>query len=189
MIDKSWILFDSGASANCAPPWFGQDYPLHPVGSDCPALRSISGKTLNIVGKRIIELDCGGHSMCVHFYVCEGIPFPLVSVSRFLLQDFLTIMSRDYMALLTPHGKTVPILRQGTLLVYLTPTIIPFAQAIVPTTEIEICSLLDDLDLSGLTGNLRGVSDVIDGSYDHMSRIVELIAASEGQGQISTVTT
>ena len=40
VIDKSWILFDSGASANCAPPWFGQDYPLHPVGSDCPALRS-----------------------------------------------------------------------------------------------------------------------------------------------------
>ena len=72
VIDKSWILFDSGASANCAPPWFGQDYPLHPVGSDCPALRSISGKTLNIVGKRIIELDCGGHSMCVHFYVCEA---------------------------------------------------------------------------------------------------------------------
>ena len=62
---------------------------------------------------------------------------------------------------------------------YLTPTIIPSAQAIVPTTEIEICSLLDDIDLSGLTGNLRGVSDVIDGSYDHMSRIVELIAAAK----------
>ena len=39
--------------------------------------------------------------------------------------------------------------------------------------------MLDDIDLSGLSGNLRGVSDVIDGSYDHMSRIVELIAAAK----------
>ena len=62
---------------------------------------------------------------------------------------------------------------------YLTPSIIPFAQAIIPTTEIEICSLLDDIDLLGLTGNLRGVSDIIDGSYDHMSRIIELIAATK----------
>ena len=151
---------------------------MHLVGSDCPALRSISGKTLNIVGKRIVELDCGGHSIRIHFYVYEGIPFPLVSISRFQSQDFLTIMSRDYMALLTPHGNFVPILRQG-ILVYLTPSIIPFAQAIIPTTEIEICSLLDDIDLLGLTGNLRGVSDIIDGSYDHMSRIIELIAATK----------
>ena len=101
--------------------------------------------------------------MCVHFYVCEGSPFPLVSVSRFLLQDFLTIVSRDFMALMTPQGKTVPVVRQGTL-AYLTPTIIPFAQATVPTSEIEICSLLDDIDLSGLASNLRGISDVIGGS-------------------------
>ena len=60
IVDRSWILFDSGASANCCPPWFASDYPLHPVGSDCPALRSISGKTLSILGKRIVELDCNG---------------------------------------------------------------------------------------------------------------------------------
>ena len=44
IVDRSWILFDSGASANCCPSWFTSDYPLLPVGSDCPALRSISGR-------------------------------------------------------------------------------------------------------------------------------------------------
>ena len=91
IVDRSWILFDSGASANCCPSWFASDYPLLPVGSDCPALRSISGKTLSILGRRVVELDCGGHSLCVQFYVCDNIPFPLVSVSRFLLQDFWTL--------------------------------------------------------------------------------------------------
>ena len=87
--DRSWILFDSGASANCCPPWFAENYALLPIGSDCPMLhKSISGKTLDIIGKRVIELDCEGHSMCVHFYVCQSIPFPFVSVARFRLQDF-----------------------------------------------------------------------------------------------------
>ena len=116
IVDGTWILFDSGASANCCrPPWFAQDYPLLPVGSDCPVLRSISGKTLDIIGKRVVELDCGGHSLCVHFYVCKSIPFPLVSVTRFLLQDFVTVMSRTFMTLLTPDCQTVPIVRRGTL--------------------------------------------------------------------------
>ena len=32
IVDKSWILLDSGASANCCPPWFADDYPLLSVG-------------------------------------------------------------------------------------------------------------------------------------------------------------
>ena len=83
IVDATWILFDSGASANCCPPWFAEDYPLLPVGGNCPILRSISGKTLDIIGKRVVELDCGGHSLCIHFYVCQSIPFPLVSVLVF----------------------------------------------------------------------------------------------------------
>ena len=42
IVGSTWILFDSGASANCCPPWFAEDYPLLPVGSNCPILRSIS---------------------------------------------------------------------------------------------------------------------------------------------------
>ena len=69
-----------------------------------------------------MQLDCGnGHSLSVQFYVCTGIPFPLVSVARLLLQDFWTVMAKDYMALIDPTGNPVPIVRQGTL-VYLTST-------------------------------------------------------------------
>ena len=30
IVDKSWILFDSGASANSCPNWFAEDHPLLP---------------------------------------------------------------------------------------------------------------------------------------------------------------
>ena len=176
IVDRSWILFDSGASANCCPSWFASDYPLLPVGSDCPALRSISGKTLSILGRRVVELDCGGHSLCVQFYVCDNIPFPLVSVSRFLLQDFWTIMSRNFMALMTPTHRTVPIVRQGTL-VYLTPTVIPYHSG--NHSELEINCLMDELDLSSLDYELRGAQDSEDCQYDHLSKIFALIAAAK----------
>ena len=178
IVDKSWVLFDSGASANCCPPRFAEDYPLLPVGSDCPALRSISGKSLNILGKRVVELDCNGHSLCIQFYVCENIPFPLVSVSRFLLQDFWTVMSRDFMALITPTGLPVPIVRQGTL-VYLTPTVIPFSSSDAPKSELEINSLMAEIDLTALDVELRGVTDIADLAYDHVSKISSLIAAAQ----------
>ena len=176
IVDRSWILFDSGASANCCPSWFASDYPLLPVGSDCPALRSISGKALSILGRRVVELDCGGHSLCVQFYVCDNIPFPLVSVSRFLLQDFWTIMSRNFMALMTPTHRTVPIVRQGTL-VYLTPTVIPYHSG--NHSELEINCLMDELDLSSLDYELRGAQDSEDCQYDHLSKIFALIAAAK----------
>ena len=107
IVDKSWILFDSGASANCCPPWFADDYPLLSVGLDCPALRSISGKTLQVLGRRVVKLDCDGPSMCVQFYVCDNITFPLVSVSRFLIQDFWTVMSKTLSML--PSIKLFPL--------------------------------------------------------------------------------
>ena len=69
-------------------------------------------------GRKIVQLDCGnGHSLSVQVYVCTGIPFPLVSVARLLLQDFWTVMAtaKDYLALIDPMGNPVPIVRQGTL--------------------------------------------------------------------------
>ena len=180
IVDKSWILFDSGASANCCPDWFGQDYPWLPVGNNCPSLRRISGKTLDILGKRIIELDCNGHSLCVQFCVCKSIPFPLVSVSRFLLQDYWTIMSKNFMALMTPNNRTVPIVRQGTL-VYLTPTVINYDSYSGPRSEIEINALMQDVDLSSLHSELRGITDAVeDLQYDHLSKISSLISAAQG---------
>ena len=36
LVDKSWILFDSGACANCCPEWFAPDYPILPLNESAP---------------------------------------------------------------------------------------------------------------------------------------------------------
>ena len=115
------------------------DYPVLPLNENVPSLRSLSGKTLDVQGRKIVQLDCGnGHSLSVQFYVCTGIPFPLVSVARLLLQDFWTVMAKDYLALIDPMGNPVPIVRQGTL-VYLTPTVIPYAVAMRQEWQRVVC--------------------------------------------------
>ena len=43
LTDKSWILFDSGACANCCPEWFAPGYPVLPLNEGAPSLRSLSG--------------------------------------------------------------------------------------------------------------------------------------------------
>ena len=53
LVDKTWILFDSGAYANCGPQWFAQDYPVLPLSERAPSLRSLSGKTLDAQGRKI----------------------------------------------------------------------------------------------------------------------------------------
>ena len=56
--------------------------PVLPLNESAPSLRSLYGKTLDVQGRKIVQLDCGnGHSLSVQFYVCTGIPFPLVSVA------------------------------------------------------------------------------------------------------------
>ena len=36
---------------------------------DAPSLRSLSGKTLDVLGRKTVQLDCGnGHSLSVRFY-------------------------------------------------------------------------------------------------------------------------
>ena len=181
LVDKSWILFDSGACANCCPEWFAPDYPTLPLNESAPSLRSLSGKTLDVQGRKIVQLDCGnGHSLSVQLYVCTGIPFPLVSVARLLLQDFWTVMAKDYMALIDPTGNPVPIVRQGTL-VYLTPTVIPYGVAnaarLAATCLPEVMSGIEE-ELGAL--ELRGVSDVHDCSIDHLCQIGALIASAQG---------
>eukprot|EP00439_Symbiodinium_sp_Y106_P026027 s4489_g3.t1 len=66
LVDKSWILFDSGACANCCPEWFAPDYPTLPLNESAPSLWCLSGKTLDVQGRKIVQLDCGnGHSLSV----------------------------------------------------------------------------------------------------------------------------
>ena len=165
---------DGGACANCCPEWFAPDYPVLPLNESAPSLRSLSGKTLDLQGQKIVPLDCGtGHSLSVQFSVCTGIPFPLVSVSRLLLQDFWTVMAKDYLAI-DPTGNPVPIVRQGTL-VYLTPTVIPYA---VANAARMAASCLPEV-MTGIehelgSVELRGVSDMHDGSIDHLFRRVRV---------------
>ena len=55
LTDKSWILSDSGACANCCPGWFAPDYPVSPLNGSAPSLRSLSGKTLEVQGRQIVQ--------------------------------------------------------------------------------------------------------------------------------------
>ncbi|CAE7827922.1 unnamed protein product, partial [Symbiodinium sp. CCMP2456] len=94
-----WILFDSRACANCCPEWFAPEYPILPLIENAPSLRRLSGKTLDVQGRKIVQLDCGnGHSLSVQFYLCSGIP---------------TAMAKDFLAMIDPTGNPVPIVRQG----------------------------------------------------------------------------
>ena len=180
LVDKSWILFDSGACANCCPEWFAPDYPVLPLNESAPSLRSLFGKTLDVQGRKIVQLDGGhGHSLSVQFYVCTGIPFPLVSVARLLLQDFWTVMAKDYLALIDPVGKPVPIVRQGTL-IYLCPTVIPYAVADAARMAAScLPEVLDGIENELGSVELRGVTDMNDGSIDHLFQIGALIAAAQ----------
>ncbi|OLQ00764.1 hypothetical protein AK812_SmicGene16545 [Symbiodinium microadriaticum] len=97
-------------------------------------------------------------------------------------QDFWTIMSRSFMALMTPTCKAVPIVRQGTL-VYLTPTIVPYKDSDVRYTEAHISSIVSDLDLEDCDVELRGITDVTDNDYDHIAQIHSLIAAAKDKSK------
>ena len=88
-------------------------------------------------------------------------------------------MSKNFMALMTPTNRTVPIVvRQGAL-VYLTPAVITYSSYSGPRNELEI-ALMDDIDLSSLQSELRGITDCVeDSQYDHLSTISALIAAAQ----------
>ena len=67
--DETWILFDSGAAANCCPPDFAPEFPLLRLDERVPPLKSISGQTLNIYGRKLVALAsfCGRMFMFVMF--------------------------------------------------------------------------------------------------------------------------
>ena len=121
---EHWILFDSGAAAHCCPADYAPEYPLLPTGRNPPRLRSVTGKPLNIVGRKLIKYDSDGVTLFVNYYVCD-VPFCLVSVARPLLQDYCAVLGKGYMKLVTPQEETIPVTRHGTLW-YLTPHMVPY---------------------------------------------------------------
>ena len=88
-------------------------------------------------------------------------------------------MAKDYLALMDPIGNPVPIVRQGTL-IYLCLTVIPYAVAdaarMAPSCLPEVMSGIEN-ELGSV--ELRGVTDMNDGSIDHLFQIGALIAAAQ----------
>ena len=121
---EHWILFDPGAAAHCFPLDYATDHPLLPVGKTPPRLKSVTGKPLNMIGRKLIGYDASGVTLFTNYYVCD-VPFCIVSVAQMLLQDFCTALTKESMKLLAPQRDSADITRHGTLL-YLKPDIVPF---------------------------------------------------------------
>ena len=67
----TWILFDSGAAANCCSRDFAPAWPLLPLTGKPPPLKSISGQPLNVYGRKLVELEMDGSTFWLRFYVCD----------------------------------------------------------------------------------------------------------------------
>ena len=91
-----WILFDSGALANCCPKNFGGEWQLLPSNGEPPPLRSISGQPLHVYGRRFIRMTLDGVPVCFHFYVCV-----MFLIRWFLLQSYFCRDTRWTWASLT----------------------------------------------------------------------------------------
>ena len=64
LTDRSGILFNGGACASCCPERFASDYPSAPLKEESPKLKRLFGKTLEVLGRRMVQLDCrNGHSL------------------------------------------------------------------------------------------------------------------------------
>ena len=114
-VDTSWILFDSGAAANCCPKNFAPEWPLLPITGTKPPLRSVTGQPLKIYGRKLVGMTSGSCDFYLHFYVTD-IEYPLVSVGRLLNQGYQVELSSDEMTLKSPCGSKIPLHRHGSLL-------------------------------------------------------------------------
>ena len=114
-VDTSWILFDSGAAANCCPKNFPPEWPLLPITGTKPQLRSVTGQALKIYGSKLVGMRSGDCEFYLHFYVTD-IDYPLVSVGRLLNQGYQVELSSEKMILKSPCGSKIPLHRHGSLL-------------------------------------------------------------------------
>ena len=114
-VDTSWILFDSGAAANCCPKNFAPEWPLLPITGTKPPLRSVTGQPLKIYGRKLVGMKAGDCEFYLHFYVTD-IDYPLVSVGRLLNQGYQVELSSEEMVLKSPCGSKIPLHRHGSLL-------------------------------------------------------------------------
>ena len=107
-VDTSWILFDSGAAANCCPKHFAPEWPLLPITGVKPPLRRVTGQPLKIYGRKLVGMKSGNCEVYLHFYVTD-IDYPLVSVGRLLNQGYQVELSSEEMVLKSPCGSKIPL--------------------------------------------------------------------------------
>ena len=113
--DETWILFDSGAAANCCPRDFAPEFPLLQLDEKAPSLKSISGQTLNIYGRKLVAFETEGKRLRLNFYVCD-VPYSVISVARILQQGCKATLSSEGSRLEGPSGESTPVVKYGSLL-------------------------------------------------------------------------
>ena len=116
--DETWILFDSGAAANGCPPDFAPKFPL------LRPLKSISGQTLNIYGRKLVAFEIEGKRLGLTFSVCDA-HYSVVSVARLLQQGCKAILTSECSRLEGPSGEVMPMVRYGSLL-FMCPKLVSF---------------------------------------------------------------
>ena len=124
-VETSWILFDSGAAANCCHKNLAPEWPLLPITGTKPPLRSVTGHPLKIHGRKLVGFKAGEVDFYLDFYVTD-IDYPLVSVGRLLNQGYQVELGQHEMFMTNPsNDQSDPLHRHGSLL-FLQPSIQSF---------------------------------------------------------------
>ena len=89
-----------------------------------PPLRSISGQTLNIYGRKLVAFEIEGQRLWLNFYVCD-VPYSVVSVARLLQQGCKATLTSEGSRLEGPSGEVMPVVRYGSLL-FMCPKLVSF---------------------------------------------------------------
>ena len=89
-----------------------------------PPLKSISGQTLHIYGRKLVSFEIEGKRLWLNFYVCD-VPYSVISVTRLLQQGCKATLSSESPRLEGPSGESMPVVRYGSLL-FLCPKLVNF---------------------------------------------------------------
>ena len=111
--EETWVLFHSGAAANCCPPDFARECPLLPLDERAPPLQGISRQTLNIYGRKLVAFEIERKRSWLNFYVCDS-PYSVISVARLLQQGCKATLSFEGLRLQGPSGESMPVVRYGS---------------------------------------------------------------------------